>query len=98
MPVSSRTSRKAASSKVSPGSSLPFGNDQSSCRGRCTTTISSRSACRRTTNPPAAWTTSVGEGSSAVIVRRATSSHVTVAPRGIRGNPGRPGPRREDPL
>ena len=39
MPVSSRTSRSAAASKVSPASSLPLGNDQSCCTGRCTTTI-----------------------------------------------------------
>ena len=41
MPVSSRTSRNAAISNVSPASSLPLGNDQSCCTGRCTTTISS---------------------------------------------------------
>ena len=40
-PVSSSTSRTAASSSLSPASSFPFGNDQSSYAGRWTTRISS---------------------------------------------------------
>ena len=68
-----------------------MGNDQSSCTGRCTTTISSVPLWRRTTSPPAAWMRSVGEGSSAVIDRRATASHTTVAPCANRGNRRRPG-------
>src|SRR5580692_10121710 len=86
IPVSSHTSRSAAVSRDSPGSSFPLGNDQSCCIGRCTTTISRSPPCRRTTSPPAAWTTSVWEGSSAVIARRATGSQVTVAPPPDRGN------------
>src|ERR1700677_3275406 len=86
IPVSSHTSRSAAVSRVSPGSSFPLGNDQSCCTGRCTTTISRSPLCRRATRPPAAWTTSVWEGSSAVIARRATGSQVTVAPPPDRGN------------
>ena len=86
MPVSSRTSRSAAASKVSLGSSLPLGKDQSCCTGRCTTTICRAPWCRRTTSPPAAWTRSVGEGSSAVIARRTTAGRITAAHRPIRGN------------
>src|SRR3954452_5285598 len=54
MPVSSCTSRMAASSQLSPGSSLPFGSDQSSYFGRCTTGTSPS----RTMSPPAARTSS----------------------------------------
>jgi len=93
MPVSSLTSRNAATSRVSPASSFPLGNDQSSCTGRCTTTIWRCPLWRRTTSPPAAWTTSVWEGSSAVIDRRATGLQVTGAPPPRRGNARAPGNR-----
>src|SRR3954469_22224599 len=60
-PVSSPTSRTAACSECSPGSSLPLGRDQSSYFGRRTTAVSSDpSAADRQTAPPAASTSSAG--------------------------------------
>src|SRR5947209_14676837 len=59
-PVSSSTSRKAAASMLSPGSSLPLGKDQSSYFGRCTSKTRSASPSRAsTTMPPAATISSV---------------------------------------
>ena len=54
-PVSSRTSRTAAASNASPGSTWPFGKVQSPpCRSRRTTAIRTLPRTRRRTIPPAA--------------------------------------------
>src|SRR5690348_12557759 len=61
-PVSSVTSRTAAVSRSSPGSSLPLGSDQSSYFGRCTTAVSMppSPAGRHSAPPAAAMTSSAG--------------------------------------
>src|SRR5690606_17892526 len=62
-PVSSRTSRRAASSSDSPGSTLPLGSVQSSYRGRWTTSTSmAPRGVTRQTRPPAALTLVVLRG------------------------------------
>ena len=69
-PVSSSTSRTAHCSSVSAGSRLPFGNDQSSYFGRCTSTTSVwPSAVVRPTTPPAARTRRCFAVSSRTTVR-----------------------------
>src|SRR5690625_385176 len=54
--VSSRISRTAVCARVSPGSTLPFGMDQSLNFGRCTIAVYGTSSNIWTTTPPAVRT------------------------------------------
>src|SRR4051812_31010855 len=78
-PVSSPTSRTAASSTCSPSCSLPLGNDQSSYLGRWMTTVSTPPSSRgRQTAPPPARTSPTPDSLGAVT--RAPHDHRLVVP------------------
>src|SRR5689334_16521124 len=66
-PVSSSTSRKAAASIDSPGSSLPLGNDQSLYFGRCTSRTRGTFGSRKSMTRPPAATISSNDSISATV-------------------------------
>src|SRR5699024_12878617 len=66
-PVSSPISRTAVVGNDSPGSTLPFGSDQSSYRDRCATAQWGTPSCIRYSTAPAAGTTRTFEEDFALL-------------------------------